>query len=110
MNETKFISEKGRQEFFTIREFDAPREMVFEAFIDPELLVQWLGPRDLVMRVEKLEARKGGSYGISIRGERMNTDSMGSFMNGVAPERIIQTFEFDGLPVKGHVCLSTNNV
>ena len=44
------------------REFDAPRELVFRAHVDPDLLVQWLGPRELTMTVDRYEARDGGTY------------------------------------------------
>ena len=44
------------------REFDAPRELVWECFEDPELLVEWLGPRRLKMRIEKYDFREGGDW------------------------------------------------
>jgi uncharacterized protein YndB with AHSA1/START domain len=44
------------------REFDAPPAKVFRAHTDPDLLVQWLGPRDLEMRVDTFDCRTGGSY------------------------------------------------
>jgi len=107
-NETKITAEPGKQEVIITREFDAPRNLVFKAFTDPKLLVQWLGPRDLTMKVEKFEPRNGGSY------RYIHTDKDGNAFgfHGVvhevsAPERIIQTFEFEGLPEKGHVALET---
>jgi uncharacterized protein YndB with AHSA1/START domain len=39
-------AEPGKQEAFILREFDVPRDLVFRAFVDPKLYVQWLGPRD----------------------------------------------------------------
>jgi uncharacterized protein YndB with AHSA1/START domain len=45
-NETKITAEPGKQDVYIIREFDAPRELVFKAHEDPELIKQWLGPRD----------------------------------------------------------------
>ncbi len=107
-NETKIIAELGKQELFIIREFNAPRELVFEAFTNPELLVKWLGPRDLTMEIEKLDNRTGGSY----RFIHCNANGNKFGFNGVihevfAPERIIRTFEFEGLPERGHVSLET---
>src|SRR5687767_3804532 len=52
-NKTQIIAEPGRQELFIKREFDAPRELVFRAYTDPDILVQWLGPKDLKMKIEK---------------------------------------------------------
>ena len=46
-NKTTSIAEPGKQEMRITREFDAPRELVVQAFADPELYVQWLGPRRL---------------------------------------------------------------
>jgi uncharacterized protein YndB with AHSA1/START domain len=60
-SKTKVIAEPGKQEFFITREFAAPREMVFKAFVDRELIVQWLGPRRLTMTIDKFEPRSGGS-------------------------------------------------
>ena len=106
-NETKITAEKGTQEYFIVREFDAPREMVFKAFTDPKLVVQWLGPRDLIMHIETYEARKGGSYRYSHSRGKDKYWFSGVFHDCIAPEKIIQTFEFEGLPEKGHACLST---
>lgn len=107
-NQTTIIAEPGKQEIFIIREFDAPREMVFKAYSDPKIMVQWLGPRELKTKMEKFDARTHGSY------RYVSTDKDGNAyaFNGVihevsAPERIIQTFEFEGLPERGHVTLET---
>ena len=61
-NKTEIIAEQGKQELFIKREFEAPRELVFKAFTDADLLVQWLGPCNLTMRIDKHEAWAGGSY------------------------------------------------
>ncbi|MFI5148575.1 MAG: SRPBCC family protein [Bacteroidia bacterium] len=108
-NKTIVIAEPGKQELFIIREFDAPRELVFRAFNEPDLLLQWLGPRDQSMEIEKLDSRTGGSY----RFIHCHTESGRKYgFNGVihevtAPERMIRTFEFEGLPERGHVSLET---
>ena len=44
------------------REFDAPPAKVFRAHTDPELVVQWLGPRRHEMRIDHYDCRTGGSY------------------------------------------------
>lgn len=107
-NPTKITAEQGKQEFFIEREFDAPRELVFRAFNEAELLSQWLGPTSLTMEIEKFDSRTHGSYRF------LHADCNGSGMtfgfNGVIhevhpPERIIRTFEFEGLPERGHVSL-----
>ena len=40
-NQTRLIAEKERQEYFIYRELDAPRNLVFKTFAQPELLVKW---------------------------------------------------------------------
>ena len=61
-NKTIVTAEPGKQELFITREFDAPRELLFKAHVDPELYVQWVGPKDLTMTIQKLEAVDNGSY------------------------------------------------
>ncbi len=107
-NQTVFTVEPGKQEIFIRREFDAPRALVFKAFTDPKLYIQWLGPRDLTMRLETFEPTSGGRW------RYIHTDQQGNEFgfHGVnhevlAPERIIGTFEFEGLPEAGHVVLET---
>jgi len=108
MNQAKFTAEPGKQEFFIERELDAPRELVFKAFTDPNLYVQWLGPRGITMTLVKFEPRTGGMW----RYISKDKDGTEFGFHGVnhevlAPERIIDTFEYEGLPEKGHVALQT---
>src|SRR6478609_6031835 len=107
-NKTEIIAEPGKQEFFITREFDAPREMVFRAFNEAELLVQWIGPDRLRMEIEKFDSRSGGSYRFLHFDEKGNRYAFNGAVHEVCePERIIRTFEFEGLPEKGHVSLET---
>ena len=108
MNKTKITAESGRQEFFITREFDAPRELVFKAFTDPKLYTQWLGPRRYVMNLEKFEPRSGGMWRYTHKDKDGNEFGFhGVYHEVLAPERMIDTFEFEGLPEKGHVSLET---
>ena len=107
-NQTTIKAEPGKQEVIIIREFDAPRDLVFKAFTDPKILVKWLGPRDLTMTMDKFEAKTGGSWKYTHADKNGNKFSFhGVIHELLAPERIIQTFEFDGLPEKGHVAMET---
>ena len=107
-NKTHMVAEPGKQELVVTREFDAPRELVFKAFTDPKLLVQWLGPRGLTMRLETFEPRNGGSWRYIHADKDGNEYGFHGVIHEVAaPERIIQTFEFEGLPEIGHVTLDT---
>jgi uncharacterized protein YndB with AHSA1/START domain len=107
-NQTTVTAEPGKHDYFVIREFDAPRELVFRAFTDPELVIKWLGPRRLKMTIERYESKNGGAY----RYTHEDTNGNKFVFSGVnhevlAPERIIGTFEFEGLPERGHVALQT---
>jgi len=107
-NETKIIAEPGKQELFIIREFEAPRELVFKACTDPKLISQWMGPREFTMEIDKFDARTGGTWRYSSVGADGTAYGFhGCFHEITAPERAIQTFEFEGLPEKGHVSLET---
>ena len=61
-NETKIIAEPGKQDITIMREFEAPRELVFRAYTEPELYVRWLGPRGYEVELEKFEPWSGGSW------------------------------------------------
>jgi uncharacterized protein YndB with AHSA1/START domain len=107
-NATTITAAPGKQEIFITREFDAPRDLVFKAFTDPKLYTRWLGPRELAMTLEKFEPHNGGSYRYIHKGQDGNEYAFhGVYHEVLAPERIINTFEFEGLPEKGHVILGT---
>src|SRR5207249_5008827 len=77
------------------REFDAPPAKVFRAHTDPELLVKWLGPRDLEMRVDTFDCRTGGSYRyVHTRGQD-EFGFHGCFHEVRPSELIVQTFTFE---------------
>ena len=61
-NKTTIMTEPGKQELFITREFDAPRELVFKAYTDPDIYVRWLGPRDLDTSLEMFEPVSGGRW------------------------------------------------
>jgi uncharacterized protein YndB with AHSA1/START domain len=80
------------------REFDAPPEKVFRAHTDPELVVQWLGPRRHEMRIEHFECRTGGSYRYVHASDGNEFWFHGSFHEVRPAELIVQTFTFEGQP------------
>jgi uncharacterized protein YndB with AHSA1/START domain len=105
---TKITAETGKQEIIIIREFDAPQELVFKAFTDPELYIKWLGPRGLEMTLETFEPKNGGMWRYIQKDQDGNEFAFHGVNHEItAPERIISTFEFEGLPEKGHVILQT---
>jgi len=79
---------------------------VFRAFSEPELLLQWLGPDNLKMEIDKFDNRSGGSYRFVHIDEQGNRYGFNGVIHEVAaPERVIRTFEFEGLPERGHVSM-----
>ncbi|GHN01706.1 ATPase [Cytophagales bacterium WSM2-2] len=107
-NQLKVTAEPGKQDILMTREFEAPRENVFKAFTDPKLMVQWLGPRNMTMKIDYYHAKSGGSYRYVHIDDKGNQYAFNGVIHEITfPERAIQTFEFEGLPEKGHVSLDT---
>jgi len=96
----------GVPQIITSAEFDAPRYLVFRAFMEPELLSQWLGPRRLTMTIDEHDPRDGGRYRYVHRDAEGNKYVFrGVFHGDPTPDGAVQTFEFEGAP--GHVSLDT---
>jgi len=106
-NPTVITAEPGKQELFITREFDAPRELVFKAHTDPQLYVQWLGPRGYEMVLETFEPYSGGRYRYIHKDQDGNEYGFHGVFHEISEELMIQTFEFEGLPEKGHVTLDS---
>lgn len=106
MTTTRLVAEPGSALISVEREVDAPRDLVFRAWTDPELLAQWLGPRRLAMRVEAFDVRHGGTWRyVSVDTDGSEYGFRGVFHGSPSPDLMIQTFEFEGAP--GHVSLDT---
>ena len=105
MGDTEIIIEPGKQDIVFKRVFDAPRDVVFKALTDPTLIPNWWGPRKYETIVDEMEARAGGRWRFINRGPEGEFGFHGVYHDIVAPERIVQTTEFEGVP--GHVGLET---
>jgi uncharacterized protein YndB with AHSA1/START domain len=104
MSETKIQAPEGVPFIDVSREFDAPRDLVFRAFTEPELLVQWLGPAKYDMVVDTYDVRAGGSWRFINRdADGHEWGFHGVFHGEPSPDGFVQTFEFEGAP--GHVSL-----
>jgi uncharacterized protein YndB with AHSA1/START domain len=106
MGTTTITVPAGIPQILISREFNAPRDLVFRAHFDPDLLVQWLGPRRLTMVIERHDVRDGGTYRF-IHREADGTEYgfHGVFHGTPSPDQAVRTFEFEGAP--GHVSLET---
>jgi uncharacterized protein YndB with AHSA1/START domain len=81
------------------RDFDAPRDRVFRAFTDPDMVPQWVGPADMETHLHTWEAQTGGSYRYSMWREGAEVASFyGSFHEVRPDERLVQTFTWEGAP------------
>jgi uncharacterized protein YndB with AHSA1/START domain len=88
-----------------VREMDAPPKLVYDTLLDPELIPQFWGLSYLETRVDTFEPRPGGSWRFVQKDPDGNEYGFhGVIHDLVDSERIVQTFEFEGMP--GHVSLS----
>jgi uncharacterized protein YndB with AHSA1/START domain len=106
MGETQITAEPGIPQVVMTREFDAPRELLFRAYTEPELLEQWLGPRRLTMTVDRLDVRHGGEWRYVHRDDDGEYGFRGVFHGTPSvDDGIVQTWEYEGAP--GHIHLET---
>jgi uncharacterized protein YndB with AHSA1/START domain len=106
MKKMQITAEPGVPQVLTTRELDAPRDLVYRAFTEPELLAQWLGPRKYKMTVDRYDLRDGGTW------RYFHSDDAGTafgfhgvFHGAPSSDGLVQTFEFEGAP--GHVSMDT---
>jgi uncharacterized protein YndB with AHSA1/START domain len=81
-----------------VREFDASPSQVFRAHADPELLVQWYGPRGTRTRIEAYDCRTGGTFRFVHISDGYEMAARGCFHEVRPGELIVQTFSIDTMP------------
>ena len=100
------VTTPSDQEILSTREFDAPRELVFEAHTSCEHLSRWWGPRRYEVSSCELDFRPGGAWRMVHKGAEGEIPAFrGEFREIVRPERITWSFEWEGMP--GHVSVQT---
>ncbi len=106
MAKTQIIAEPGTHQILINRAFDAPRELIFRAHTDPELLVQWLGPRQLTTTIDHLDNCDGGTWRFIHADADGNEHGFHGVHHGMPSlDGIVRTFEYEGAP--GYVSLET---
>ena len=105
MTKTQIEAPKGTPVIEMTREFDAPRDLVYRAYVEPELITQWLGPRKYQMDLEAWDVRDGGRWRYTHSDGQETYGFHGVFHGDPSPDGITQTFEFEGWP--GNVSLET---
>lgn len=84
------------------RVFNAPRELVFAAYTDPKHVANWWGLRSSTTIVDKMDARPGGEWRyIQRSADGTEYGFRGEYLEVVPPEKLVYTFEFEGMP--GHI-------
>jgi uncharacterized protein YndB with AHSA1/START domain len=87
-------AEDGKQELVITREFDLPLELLFKAYVEPEIVEQWMGTRVL-----KLENKKHGSYQFETTDPKGNKHGFNGVIHEFSPNRkITRTFEMENTP------------
>lgn len=99
-HETEITASKEVPTITIVRDFDAPRELVFRAWTEPDLVVKWLGPNDVTMSLTHWDCRTGGSWAYTAgrEGDPDFTSFYGSFHEIREPSRLVQTFTWEGAP------------
>ena len=92
---TKIKADDGKQELMITREFDLPLELLFKAYVEPEIIEQWMGTRVL-----KLENKNHGSWQIETSDPQGNLAfrANGVIHEFVPNQKIIRTFEMENTP------------
>jgi uncharacterized protein YndB with AHSA1/START domain len=99
------VTTPSDREIHIERVFDAPRECMWRATTEPDLVARWWG-RGHELDVERLEVERGGHWRFVEHSPDGSTDGFeGRYREVTAPERAVQTFEWDGMP--GHVSIQT---
>lgn len=92
------------REVVLTRVFEAPREMVFDAFSKPELLKRWFGPRGWTLVECDVDLRVGGSFRFVLRSpDGKDMGMRGLYREIAAPERSVHMESFDDFPGESQV-------
>ncbi len=106
MTKSEVIAKPDSHEMTMTRVFNAPRDLVFKVMTDPKQIPNWWGPRQYTTIVDKMEVKAGGLWRYVQRGADGNEFAFhGVYHSIIAPESVIDTFEFEGMP--GHVLMET---
>lgn len=106
MSTNNLVVDRKSKEVRMSRVFDAPRELVWKVYTDPQLVPQWWGPRYLTTVVDKMDVSVGGVWRYIQRDDRGNEFAFnGVYKEVEPPERLTYTFEFESMA--GHIVTDT---
>jgi uncharacterized protein YndB with AHSA1/START domain len=104
LSKNAIVTTPSEREIRIERIFNAPRERVWKAMTDPALLAQWWG-RGNRLTIERMELERGGHWRFVEHSPEGTHGFEGRYREVTPPERIVQTFEWDGMP--GHVAVES---
>jgi len=91
---TMINAEEGKQELMITREFDLPVELLFKAYVEADIVEQWMGTKVL-----KLESKKHGSYQFETTDAKGNKHGFNGVIHELSTnEKITRTFEMEHTP------------
>ena len=91
---TKIDAEDGKQELTITREFELPVDLLFKAYVEADLVEQWMGTKVL-----KLESKRHGSYQFETTDPRGNKHGFNGVIHEFVPDqKITRTFEMENTP------------
>jgi uncharacterized protein YndB with AHSA1/START domain len=97
-------AQPGGREIIITTVYDAPKDMVWRAYTESDLIKQWWGPRELTTTIEKNELKMGGIWRFVQKDpEGKEYGFHGVYHTLSRPDLIVQTFEWEGMP--GHVSM-----
>jgi uncharacterized protein YndB with AHSA1/START domain len=105
MSNVDLVAEPGKQMIVITQIFDAPRDLVWKIYKNPELLSKWWGPKMLKTDVEKMEVKTGGSWRVVQQDPEGNKFGFHGVYHDVQPYQVTRTMEWEGMP--GHVLLES---
>ncbi|GAB4153152.1 MAG: SRPBCC family protein [Candidatus Promineifilaceae bacterium] len=105
-SDTLTLTLPSERETRMTRVFDAPRALVFQAYTDPAIIPHWWGLRGSTTIVDKMDVQPGGQWRyVERHPDGTEYGFHGEYREIVPPERLVSTFEFEGMP--GHVVVDT---
>jgi uncharacterized protein YndB with AHSA1/START domain len=106
MNKATVTAKPGESIIHIERIFDAPREKFFRVVTDKDLIPKWWVGPGYDVQADEMDVREGGRWKfVQTMQDGTKFVFFGSYHEITAPERVVQTFEFSGLPERGHVIL-----
>lgn len=106
VNKPTYHVPPGKPELTITRVFNAPRDLVWKAITDPALIPRWWGREGSPVVVDKMEVRVGGAWRfVDHAPDGSEVGFRGVYREITPPQRMVQTFEFEGMP--GHISVET---